>query len=307
MLGKKSWNVYNSENIARVKRDEASAAAREAEEEQRTQEVDAQWRLQVLRGDASATKPRLDQSDPKSQEHKIERTHRKRRRIAGEDDTDRDIRFALEDVEKATVQKKALYEQRSRQDAPLTDARGHINLFPVEQVGNQSRKNPEIVKEEDAQKKRLEDQITLRFSNAAGHRQDPHAKPWYSSSAAPLIGEDAIKVASKDVWGNEDLGRRERERSRLVADDPLAMIQRGVTDLRKTEQERQNWNDERAVQLDELKEAQRLERRKRKRRGKDDLISPLALSDDKHHQRHGERNDHHRHHHRHRHRRSRDV
>ena len=307
MLGKKSWNVYNSENIAKVRRDEAAAAAREAQEEQRTQEVDAQWRLQILRGDVPAPEPRVDQNDAKFQEDKEERTHRKRRRVAGEDDTDRDIRFALEDVEKAAVQKKALYEQRSRPDAPLTDAKGHINLFPVEQAGNRSSKNPEVAKEEDARKKRLEDQVTLRFSNAAGHRQGPHAKPWYSSNIAPLAGEDAIEIASKDVWGNEDPGRREREKSRLVADDPLAMIQRGVTDLRKTEKERQEWNDERAVQLNELKEAERSRRKKRKRREKDDLASPLALSDDKHHQRHGERNDHHRQHHRHRHRRTRDV
>ncbi|CCF31962.1 hypothetical protein CH063_00727, partial [Colletotrichum higginsianum] len=52
LLGKKSWNVYNADNIARVRRDEAAAKAKEEAEEQRMQEVDAERRLAILRGEA---------------------------------------------------------------------------------------------------------------------------------------------------------------------------------------------------------------------------------------------------------------
>ncbi|CAI4217235.1 unnamed protein product [Parascedosporium putredinis] len=51
LLPKKSWNVYNADNIARVRRDEAAAKAKEEAEEQRMQEYDAQRRLAILRGE----------------------------------------------------------------------------------------------------------------------------------------------------------------------------------------------------------------------------------------------------------------
>ncbi|KAL8692482.1 MAG: hypothetical protein Q9224_003946, partial [Gallowayella concinna] len=63
------------------------------------QEVDAERRIQVLRGlrsDAStADQPAIDPAA--QQEETSHKRERKRRKLAGEDDTDRDLRFARED------------------------------------------------------------------------------------------------------------------------------------------------------------------------------------------------------------------
>lgn len=51
LLGKKSWNVYNQDNIERVRRDEARAKAAEEEAEHRKKDNDAAERLRILRGE----------------------------------------------------------------------------------------------------------------------------------------------------------------------------------------------------------------------------------------------------------------
>ncbi|KAJ2986204.1 hypothetical protein NUW58_g5139 [Xylaria curta] len=57
LLGKKSWNVYNPANIARVKRDEAEAQVRAEAEEKRQQDAEAKRRLAILRGEDPPTPP----------------------------------------------------------------------------------------------------------------------------------------------------------------------------------------------------------------------------------------------------------
>ncbi|KAG9717065.1 hypothetical protein KCU60_g9544, partial [Aureobasidium melanogenum] len=51
LLGKKSWNVYNKDNIDRVRRDEAAAQAREQEAERRMDQEDAARRIAILRNE----------------------------------------------------------------------------------------------------------------------------------------------------------------------------------------------------------------------------------------------------------------
>ncbi|KAL9594841.1 MAG: hypothetical protein Q9219_006805 [cf. Caloplaca sp. 3 TL-2023] len=257
LLGKKSWNVYNQDNIERVKRDEAAAAARKAAEEQRMQEVDAERRIQILRGleptpiPAAPTDTAQDGDNARAT-HKRER---KRRRIAGEDDTERDIRFAQED--QAVVPAKADLQLKSTKtsDAPLTDSHGHINLFPMDGSKHRAPKNAEVEAEKAKKKKELEDQYTMRFSNAAGFRQSLGDKPWYQSLGHTQVDSD--EALSKDVWGNEDPRRKEREKLRTVADDPMAIIQKGVSQLREAEKQRQQWREERDRETKELDELRR--------------------------------------------------
>lgn len=94
------------------------------------------------------------------------------------------------------------------------DTRGHINLFPVNTQSKE--KNAEAEAERLKEKRDHEDRYTLRFSNAAGFKQDLNA-PWYSTAS-----NDDAEVVGKDVWGNDDRGRREREKVRAHANDPLA-------------------------------------------------------------------------------------
>ena len=273
MLGKKSWNVYNVDNIAKVKRDEAAAAAREEAKEQRMQEIDAERRIQILRGlpVEAPSAPVEDEETGRSKDNGPER-ERKRRRIAGEDDTDRDIRFAQES--NALVPAKAEMQMKSKKssDAPITDAQGHINLFPMDGTRHNAPKNAEFEAEKAKKQKELEDQYTMRFSNAAGFKQAIGEKPWYHQIGAVGEGEGQVEAPSKDVWGNEDPRRKEREKMRTVADDPLAAIQKGVAGVREVERERKKWKEEKDREIRELEEVERRrERRRKKRREADDL------------------------------------
>ncbi|KAL8730825.1 MAG: hypothetical protein Q9181_004516 [Wetmoreana brouardii] len=240
LLGKKSWNVYNQENILKVKRDEAAAAAREAAEEQRMQEVDAERRIQLLRGlkpppatAPPAVEPAASPAIEQSTDHAL-RSSRKRRRIAGENDTDRDIRFAKEDQAPAPPSTELQLKSNRSSDAPLTDSRGHISLFPCSgpDTKHHAPKNPEVEAEKARKRREYEDQYTMRFSNAAGFKQSVGEKPWCHSLRGAGTEEGIDEVPSKDVWGNEDPRRKERERVRVANEDPMAAIQQGVAQYR---------------------------------------------------------------------------
>ena len=291
LLGKKSWNVYNADNIAKVKRDEATAAAREEAEEQRMQEVDAERRIQILRG-LPVQAPATPFEEERSGRGKVDKPdrERKRRRIAGEDDTDRDIRFAQEN--NALVPAKADMQMKSKNsgDSPITDVKGHINLFPVDGTRHNAPKNAEVEAEKAKTQREFEDQYTMRFSNAAGFKQAAGQEPWYHRISA--IGDEGgqVEPLSKDVWGNEDPRRKERAKMRIINDDPLAAIQKGVAGVREVERERKKWREEKSREIRELENAERRRERKRRRQEADDLEG-ISLDD-------GAKPDEPRHHHR---------
>ena len=270
LLGKKSWNVYNQANIEKVRRDEAAAAAREEAEEQRMQEIDAERRMKTLRGLPVEDIPiTAEDSASVAQHHESRSTgrERKRRRIAGEDDTDRDMRYAMEERElNHDKAQKALLKSKAC-DAPLMDRAGHIDLFPAEArkaSREQKTRNPEKEAEEAKKKREYEDQYTMRFSNAAGFKQAVDGKPWYHENIGP--SDETEAVVSKDVWGNEDPKRRDRTKIRMTTDDPLAAIQKGVQGVRKAEKERKDWSNQRLAEVDDFFGSERKARRHRRHR-----------------------------------------
>ena len=300
MLGKKSWNVYNADNIAKVKRDEAAAVAREEAQEQHMQEIDAERRIQILRGLPVEVHPTPVEEEQVSQikANRPDR-ERKRRRIAEEDDTDRDIRYAQENNAIAPAKAEMQMKSKKSSDAPITDVKGHINLFPVEGTRHNAPKNAEVEAEKAKKQKEFEDQYTMRFSNAAGFKQAIGEKPWYHKVGATGGGdEEEVEAPTKDVWGNEDPRRKEREKMRTINDDPLAAIQKGVAGVREVERERKKWKEEKDREIRGLEEEERRRERRRKRREADDLedfnLDDSAKTDDRSRRR--------RHHHR-----SRDV
>jgi hypothetical protein len=285
LLGKKSWNVYAPDNIARVKRDEAAALAYEEEQDRILQAYDAEKRLALLRGSTPPPAPILEPAKPsrrKDEERTIGRD-RKRKRIAGEDDTDRDLRAAREDLEERHHAPLLEAVRAKRSDAPITDGKGHINLFPVDpREQHKTHKNAEVEAEKARKARELEDQYTMRLANAAG-RDGLAQKPWYTSAtpaaggistrdSAPLEEADtsravALYAEEKNAWGRPDPNRPSRDKARISASDPMQFMSQAQQQLKKAEGERRRWAEEREREMDRLRrEGERRERRERKER-----------------------------------------
>jgi hypothetical protein len=260
-----------------VKADEAAAAAREHAEDQRMQEIDAARRAAILRGQ---TPPPLPEDDIETDERKSGRGdghERKRRKLAGEDDTDMDIRLATSIASKDGGQDaKVLKLRKPALDAPLTDQAGNINLFPVDlKEAMKRQKNEDAEKEKKKKERSFEDQYTMRLSNAAG--RGGLEKPWYASGSRNATeretnaGDKALEypdLESKDVWGNEDPRRQQREKARITSNDPFAFMQKAQVQLKKSKEDRKKWTEERERELLELRAAQERESRRERHRRK---------------------------------------
>lgn len=289
LLGKKSWNVYNPANIERVKRDEAEAKQREDEREAKDRQEEADARLRLLRGDAPLPKPLESQIETHS-------PRRQKRKLPGEDDTDRDIRLARTSHSRPVPASAP----KSKNDDSIVDANGNIALVPVPEHSNApATKKPRLD----------EDPYTVYLSHATGRGKDSGEKPWYSN--AP----DADRVAKS--WGDANPRRQEREAARIAANDPLAAIKKGVQQLREADRHRKEWMAQRERDLKEVEDLAREQRRRdrherrRRRQGSDDedrdsledfdLDNGYARSRDREHD-DGDHDKHRHHHHSHRHR-----
>ena len=234
------------------------------------QEADADRRLQLLRGERLDLLP-LDAEYDASRKRKYddESLRRKKRRLAGEDDTDRDMRLARE----AGAVPMADSGKVNGPDVPLVDHKGHISLFP--EHCQHAEKNLEAESEATKKKREFEDQYTMRFSNAAGFKQTLE-KPWYSASISGEISSQNNQ--GKDVWGNEDPRRKEREKMRLNSSDPLATMKMGVKKLRQAEKHRKEWMEERERDLKEVEDMARANRRRgRREEGDADSLEDFSL------------------------------
>lgn len=256
------------------------------------QEVDAARRLAILRGETPPPipepEPEIDPSDKnfarRDRDSTTGFTKRKRKR-AGEDDTDFEMRMVRE---KAEIGEKVAGELAmgatggpKKREVDIIGKDGHIDLVgaPPPTTGNE--KNPEHEREVAKKKREMEDQYTMRFSNAAGRDGFSAGSPWYaksggrSTSTIPtkeeLDAEVGMEAPTKDVWGNEDPKRKLREAQRLSSTDPLAMMKIGAKKVREIEKERRKENDERQRELKELRREERhREKRRRKERHEDD-------------------------------------
>lgn len=153
----------------------------------------------------------------------------------------------------------------------LFDRNGHIDLIqespPAARVQGQSR-----AQHADT------DEPGVRLSDASG-RDPGSAKPWYSSTSAD--GGYALETVSRNVWGNEDAGRIQRNKQRIAANDPLASMKRGVKQLREAEDRRKEWMHQRERDLNEVEELARKERKRRKckRKPEEESLDNFELDD----------------------------
>ncbi|KFZ06329.1 hypothetical protein V501_07489 [Pseudogymnoascus sp. VKM F-4519 (FW-2642)] len=276
LLGKKSWNVYNADNIEKVKRDEAIAQAKEEAEEQRMQEIDAARRIAILRGE---TPPPLeiDEAHDETEREPRERgpaREKKKRKRAGEDDTDFEMRVAKEQKISSSEDTQIVLRKPTT-EAPLLDESGHIDLFPSERPKppKDDTKKLQAEKELAKRKKEYADNYTVKFSDAAGFKKGLES-PWYSSGKAGLAVDEPLEVPSKDVWGNEDPRRKEREATRIVSNDPLAAMRQGAAKVRQVAKERKQWQEERER---EMLEMEKVSSRRTARDDPDDELEGFSL------------------------------
>lgn len=236
------------------------------------QELDAQRRLAILRGEEP---PPLEETTDAKEEAVESRNSvpvgypggsqraRKRKRY-GEDDTDFELRLAKErdSLNVARTDNAVSATRKPTSSAPIVDHAGHIDLFGDDKTRAHAEKNEEAEKEAKKKKQEYEDQYTMRFANATGRHGTNN--PWYSHSSSDLAAV-AAEPPSKDVWGNEDPRRREREAQRTVANDPLAMMKKGASKVRELKQERKKFQEERDEELRQLRREERHEEKRRRR------------------------------------------
>ena len=193
---------------------------------------------------------------------------RKKRRLRGEDDTDRDMRLARADMETGDAARSRLRdhnrEKSSRReaakDASIVDSRGNIRLF--DELEPEKRSGPKARREEERERRKKEDaEGGMRFSEAAGYKTGTRA-PWYASNG-DIAATTTTVDSAKDVWGNVDPSRRQRDQARTSTNDPMAFMQRAQTQLRQAEEDRGEWERRGEGSLRRLRRS----RRGRMRRG----------------------------------------
>lgn len=246
--------------------------------------------MQILRGEEPTPLPIADtefnESSKRDREGREYGRERKRRKKAGENDTDFEMRVAREDADRSSaLAQSSQLVLRKDNFAPLTDHKGHISLFPESQPKGK-KKNPEAEAEAAKKKKEYEDQYTMRFSNAVGFKQDIGSKPWYSKADTIALADKVAEVENeepvgKDVWGNEDPRRKERQTQRLVSSDPLAMMKAGAAQVRQVEKERKKWREEKEKELAALEKEERRKKRKRRHEDDEDELEDFRLDDER--------------------------
>ncbi|KAL9085389.1 MAG: hypothetical protein Q9159_004733 [Coniocarpon cinnabarinum] len=224
LLGKKSWNPHLDRNVLRVKADEDAFADRaetlgklKDEHESNVQYAQLSRReapplpekiqkLEQLQQDALNGRLRPDYEGTTSREH-----YRKRRKLHGEDDTDRDIRVAKDTDGGADPIARRGYRSS---DASLKGQDGHLQLF----MGA-------------AQQARLPD---ARQANPS--RNEPSDMPWYAGGNYSKNKEDT----GLNVLGKEDPGLQRRAQSRTTSMDPLSMMKSAQGKIKGSERDRGN-------------------------------------------------------------------
>ncbi|KAI9652839.1 MAG: hypothetical protein M1831_006364 [Alyxoria varia] len=353
ILPKKSWNPYSPAAIARVRADEAAAEERQKTEDLRQIERDAQRRLALLRGE-SPPPPEEDEKAEGAGSTGFSRgasrvggregdEKRKWRKLAGEDDTDRDMRLALEAAaprdghdsrhEKGKESKSS--KGKKERDAPITDREGHIQLFtaPQHERGPSKTENSHEAKAEHHNRER-DEEGAMRFSDAAGYRKHVKDSPWYTDEhRAQKAGREVgrgVDILSgsrtrSDVSENRKIEqseerRQQRAEARMNAADPITAMISAQTQLKRVKNDKTSRRREREKELEDLMKEQDRQIRKRRRRekhgeeqdGLEDFSLDVPPEQGDVYEQHSPqmkkgRNHEHRHHkHRHRHRHHRD-
>ncbi len=260
-----------------MRADEAVAAKKEEAAEQRMQEEDAARRLAILRGEEPpplTRSPAPDEDGPaKASEGRGPQPAGRKRKRAGEDDTEFEMRVARE--QRAAAAEPAAQKPSRPSTVALVDQAGHFDLFGGLREG-QAAKNDEVEREKAAKKREDEAAYSLRFADAAGRGKSNRAGPWYAKMGESKVESDA---PSTNVWGKDDPGRRKRDAARIDRGDPLALMKSGAKKARELERERREAREEREQELKALRreERRREKKRRRQRADSEDSLEAFCL------------------------------
>ncbi|GAA5836964.1 hypothetical protein JCM9279_007719 [Rhodotorula babjevae] len=131
LLQHKSWHVYSAENIARVKRDEALAEAKEVEDDQRSLLADSEARLDRMRRTVEGKKRKRDRDD--EGEKALDRQLKGKGRQE-EGARDEDVRATI--VRPAAATAQVGKGEGEVKDRPMT-TNGHVNFWAELEDGGQ--------------------------------------------------------------------------------------------------------------------------------------------------------------------------
>lgn len=276
------------------------------------QDADAARRLAILRGETPPPLPEPEQpADPSDKRHTrrdrdggFSGGGRKRKR-AGEDDTDFEMRVARERAEEGArvageLGAGAEGSKRQKQDVSIVDSRGHIDLIgpPPEDAGvggDRDVTRGETVRGRDAtgtrgtvEKYERNDRNGILADKQwyeQARRRQPFAKECHSTACeagaatmaerpesereglrkAMMDAEKLLEGPTTSAFGQPDPKRKDREAARLDANDPLAAMRSGAKQVREVTRERRREAEDRLRELEQLRKEERRRERREKK------------------------------------------
>jgi len=231
ILPKKSWNVWNRDNVERVRRDEAAHAEKLRVQAEKQAVVDAELRLKKLK-----------KRSRKAKERKI-RDAIVKKYGSSSSDTESDADSG-EDVATLSANTEAGNTQLQAESGALSATSQHVNFFEAEETEANAaeearlRRLAEFTKKHETMKKL--GIAPMKLAQSSAELSDSNARPWYHSvvpatSQSPGDGgsqraaqsQPYVKGRNGQVLQGSKLRRwRIRSDARKDHDDPINKFQK---------------------------------------------------------------------------------